>query len=61
MRKKPQLTEQDQARVDEYLSSGFNKTEKKPYHPWILLLILFVIVSGMGFFAIWFTGFVGIE
>ncbi len=61
MKKKPQLSEEDQARVDQYLSSGFNKTEKKPYHPWILLLVLFVVVSAMGLFALWLTDFVGIE
>lgn len=61
MGKKRQLNAEDQARVDEYLNSGFNKTEKKPYHPWILLLILFVVVSVMGFFAIWFADYMGLE
>jgi hypothetical protein len=61
MEKKRQLSEEDQDRVNEYLSSGYNKTEKKPYHPWILLLILFLVVSAIGFFALWFTKFMGIE
>jgi len=61
MKKKRQLNAEDQARVDEYLNSGFNKTEKKPYHPWILLLILFIVVSAMGLFAIWFANYMGIE
>ena len=61
MKNRPQLNEEDQSRVDEYLHSGFNRTEKKPYHPWILLLILFVVVSAMGFFALWLTDYVGIE
>lgn len=61
MKKKPQISDEDQALVNEYLSTGYNKTEKKPYHPWILLLILFVVVSAMGFFAIWLADFMGIE
>jgi len=61
MKKKRQLSEEDQDRVNQYLSSGFNRTEKKPYHPWILLFILFIVVSGMGYFAIWFTKYMGIE
>lgn len=61
MNKKPQLNDEDQARVDEYLNSGFNKTEKKPYHPWILLSVLFLVVTAMGLFALWLTAFVGIE
>jgi hypothetical protein len=61
MNKKPQLTEEDQARVNEYLSSGFNRTEKKPYSWKTLLIILFVVVSALGFFSLWLADFAGIE
>ena len=61
MQKKQQLSDEDQTRVDEYLSKGFNKTEKKPYKPWTLLFILFIVVSAMGFVAIWLGKFMGVD
>ena len=61
MRKNQQLSEEDQSRVDEYLNSGFNKTDKKPYKPWTLLFILFIVVSAMGFVAIWLGKFMGVD
>jgi len=46
-----QLSPEDQARVDQVINSGYNTTERKPFRPFRLLLILWVIVSVMGFFA----------
>jgi len=46
-----QLSPEDQARVDQVINSGYNTTERKPFRPFRLLLILWVIVSAMGFFA----------
>ena len=41
------LYPEDQARVDEYLKSGYNNVERKPFRPLRLLLILIVSVSLM--------------
>lgn len=42
------LTPEDQARVDAYVTRGFNDVERKPFRPMMLLFVLFLIVSGMG-------------
>ncbi len=39
------LSEEDQKRVDDYLHAGYNKTERKPFRPWLLLLFWLVIVT----------------
>ena len=42
----PILSEEDQARVDHFISSGVNATEKKPFRPILLILLLIVVVTG---------------
>ena len=42
----PVLSEEDQARVDHFISSGVNATEKKPFRPVLLILLLVVVVTG---------------
>lgn len=39
------LFPEDQAKVDEFLRSGYNDVERKPYRPLRLLLILIIAVS----------------
>lgn len=53
------LYPEDQARVDEYLRSGFNDVERKPFRPLKLLLILVLAVSsmtGLSLLLAWATG-----
>jgi hypothetical protein len=52
MAKKPKLSDEDLARVDSYLNSGFNVTERKPFRPFKLLFILALIVVGISGFAL---------
>ena len=42
----PVLSEEDQARVDHFISTGVNATEKKPFRPILLILLLIVVVTG---------------
>ena len=42
----PVLSEEDQARVDRFISTGVNATEKKPFRPILLILLLIVVVTG---------------
>lgn len=39
------LYPEDQARVDQYLRSGHNDVERKPFRPFRLLLVLAAVVS----------------
>ena len=50
--KNRQLSDEDMARVEEYLSSPVHQVERKPYRPWLLLLILWAAVSAMGGVAV---------
>lgn len=45
---KPRLSAEDQARVDAYLSSGYNSVERQPFRGWRLLFLLYTIVFILG-------------
>jgi hypothetical protein len=42
----PVLSEEDQARVDRFIRSGVNATEKKPFRPILLVVLLISVVTG---------------
>ncbi len=47
--KKPRkLSDEDLARVEEYLSSPVHRIERKPFRPWLLLFWLWVVVMALG-------------
>jgi hypothetical protein len=54
-----QLTEEDQARVDRYLSRSNHQVDRKPFRPWLLLsvIVLFMVVlSGFSYVLAYFHG-----
>lgn len=57
---KRKLSDEDMARVDEYLSSPIHQVERKPYRPWLLLLVLWVVVAAMGGVAMGFAWYHGL-
>ena len=42
----PVLSEEDQARVDQFIRTGVNSTEKKPFRPILLVVLLIAVVTG---------------
>ena len=54
------LYPEDQAKVDEFLSKGVNSVERKPFRPFLLLLILFIIVTGISVFSLYLASVVGV-
>ena len=42
----PILSEEDQARVDHFIRTGVNATEKKPFRPILLVVLLITVVTG---------------
>ncbi|MCK9469629.1 MAG: DUF3094 domain-containing protein [Porticoccaceae bacterium] len=46
--KSRKLSEEDQARVNEYLSSPVHQVERKPFRPLLLLFWLWVVVAALG-------------
>jgi len=55
------LSDEDQAKVDRYLNSGYNTTERRGFKPLVLLLVLVVVVWGIGAGASLITRLAGIE
>lgn len=57
----PKLYEQDQAKVDDVLSKGPYKVDRKPFRPWFLLFWIFIVLFGItavSFYIAAQTGFV---
>lgn len=53
------LYPEDQAKVDAYISRGYNDIERRPFRPLLLLFFLFIIVSSLGgaaYFIAWLNG-----
>ena len=42
----PVLSLEDQARVDHFVSTGVNSTDKKPFRPILLVVLLISVVTG---------------
>lgn len=42
----PVLSQEDQARVDHFVRTGVNATEKKPFRPILLVVLLIFVVTG---------------
>lgn len=41
------LSDEDLARVAEYLNSPIHQTERKPFRPWLFLAFLMILVTGL--------------
>lgn len=55
-----QLKPEDQERVDGFLERGVNSVERKPFRPFILLIILALIVGGLSIFSQWIAKAAGV-
>jgi cytoskeletal protein RodZ len=42
------LNPDDQQRVDEYLQLPQHRVERRPFRPWLLLVVVLVAVIGLG-------------
>lgn len=54
------LYEEDQKKVDEFLSRGVNSVDRKPFRPMRLLLLLIVAVFGLSIFSQFLARWAGI-
>ena len=43
----PQLSDEDLARVEQYLASPIHQVERKPFRPWFMMLALVGVVTGL--------------
>ncbi len=42
------LNPDDQRRVDEYLQAPQHQVERKPFRPWLLLVLVVAVTIGLG-------------
>ncbi|MGH1372719.1 MAG: DUF3094 family protein [Cellvibrionaceae bacterium] len=50
---KPRLSDEDQSKVDQYLSSGVNDTERGPFRMWVLFGVIWAVLGGMMLVSYW--------
>jgi hypothetical protein len=42
------LNPEDQKRVEEYLQTPQHQVERRPFRPWLLLIVVVAVVVGLG-------------
>lgn len=42
------LKPEDQKRVEEYLQAPQHQVERRPFRPWLLLIVVVAVVIGLG-------------
>ena len=42
------LNPEDQKRVEEYLQAPQHQVERRPFRPWLLLIVVVAVVIGLG-------------
>jgi len=52
------LNPEDQRRVDEYLQAPQHQVERKPFRPWLLLVLVLVVTIGLGLISRLLSGLV---
>ncbi len=49
----PRLSPEDQQKVDRFLHSGVNATERKPFRLWRLLGVIWLVLVAMSLASYW--------
>lgn len=59
MKTDKRLSPEDQAKVDDFVSKGYNDIERRPFRPLLLLVVLWVVVSLLGLVAWLYAKYMG--
>lgn len=59
VRPEKKLSDEDMAKVERYLHSGFNDRERQPFKPMRLMLMLIVVVISLGALSIGLAKMIG--
>lgn len=46
------LSDEDQAKVDAYLQSGYNDVERKPFRPFLLLGVILAVLTALSLLSL---------
>ncbi|GAD64147.1 MULTISPECIES: DUF3094 domain-containing protein [Pseudomonadaceae] len=52
------LSPEDQQRVEQYLSAPQHQVQRKPFRPWLLLLLVIAVTIGLGLLSRLLAGLV---
>jgi len=52
------LNPEDQRRVDEYLQAPQHQVERRPFRPWLLLVLVVAVTIGLGLISRLLSGLV---
>ncbi|MNR49072.1 hypothetical protein D3C85_1683990 [compost metagenome] len=52
------LNPEDQRRVDQYLQAPQHQVERKPFRPWLLLVLVVAVTIGLGLISRLLSGLV---
>ncbi|AXQ46705.1 DUF3094 domain-containing protein [Pseudomonas vlassakiae] len=52
------LNPEDQRRVDEYLQAPQHQVERRPFRPWLLLVLVLAVTIGLGLVSRLLSGLV---
>ena len=59
METKPQLSDEDTARVEEYLSSPIHQVKRRPFRFFVLLAVCWAVVAALGGFSYLYAKMMG--
>ena len=59
MANRPQLSDEDMARVNEYLSLPIHQVKRKPFRFFLLLAVCWAVVAALGAFSYFFAKALG--
>jgi uncharacterized membrane protein len=60
MSEERKLYPEDQARVDEYLRTGYNDVPRKPFRPIFMVILLTTVTFLFSFLSVWIAHHAGI-
>ena len=60
MFQEPKLSPEDQAKVDEFVSTGINSVERKPFRPLLLMGILALVVTSLSLLSLGLARWAGV-
>ncbi|SDK52921.1 MULTISPECIES: DUF3094 family protein [Microbulbifer] len=60
MSDKKKLSDEDQARVDQFLRSGVNETERKPFRPLLLLAVIVAVLTFLSLLSLFIASTKGV-
>jgi multisubunit Na+/H+ antiporter MnhC subunit len=52
---KKKLSDEDMARVEQYLNSPVHRHSRAPFRPWLLLLVLTAVVIGLTVISVFYA------